>query len=241
MQNALGATVLGKSMRVHGDVTGSEDLIVEGELHGSISVGGARVTLGPTARVRADILAQDVVIFGRLEGDIRASGRVELRSSAMVLGNIVSHGLSIEENAAFRGKVLPASSAGSHDEGEDPGGDGQAGFSDKTFSDEVVAATPAAVQQASAAPVPEATPPQAAVLRPTPPAEGLRAEIPAAGAPRFSGTGFHSMSRYSQYPAALAAAAAAADARNAKAKTEPEGDAAKNSVDAAPLFADTKA
>lgn len=102
------ATLIGKSVKIHGDLTGSEDLVMEGELEGTIHVPGARLTLGSESRVRASVVAKDVIVLGWLEGDIRATGRVELRSSAKVQGNIFSAGLSIEENAAFRGVVDPS-------------------------------------------------------------------------------------------------------------------------------------
>jgi cytoskeletal protein CcmA (bactofilin family) len=89
---------IGKSVQVRGEVKGSEDLIVEGFVEGTI-------TIGPQAKVQADVSARDVVILGELNGNINASGRVELRSGATLLGDIQASRLSIEENAVFSGKV----------------------------------------------------------------------------------------------------------------------------------------
>lgn len=103
-----GTTWIGKSVRIIGDVTGSEDLVIEGEVQGTIRVPGSRLTVGASARVRGDVAAQDVIVLGRLEGDVRAKGRVELRASSAVLGNIYAGTLSMEENAAFRGQIDPS-------------------------------------------------------------------------------------------------------------------------------------
>ena len=107
MTTVENATMIGKSVRIHGELSGSEDLIMDGELHGTIRLPGNRLTIGPAARVRGDIAAKEVVIFGRLDGDVRATGRVELRATALMQGNIYAGSLSIEENAAFRGQVDP--------------------------------------------------------------------------------------------------------------------------------------
>jgi cytoskeletal protein CcmA (bactofilin family) len=107
MTTVENATMIGKSVKIRGELSGSEDLIMDGELHGTIRLPGARLTIGPAARVHGDIAAKEVVIFGRLDGDVRATGRVELRASALVQGNVYAGSLSIEENAAFRGQVDP--------------------------------------------------------------------------------------------------------------------------------------
>jgi cytoskeletal protein CcmA (bactofilin family) len=100
-----GPTVIGKSVTINGQVSSSEDISVDGVLEGKISLPQSRLTLGPNARLKAEIEAQDVVIYGRVEGNIRASGRIELRESAVLLGDIVAHRLSIEENTSIKGKV----------------------------------------------------------------------------------------------------------------------------------------
>jgi len=102
-----GTTVIGKAVKIVGELSGSEDLVMDGELEGTIRLPNSRLTIGPSARIRGDVAAKDVVIQGRIEGDIRATGRAELRATALVLGNIYASTFSIEENAAFRGQVDP--------------------------------------------------------------------------------------------------------------------------------------
>ena len=104
---------IGKSVQVRGEVRGSEDLVVEGFVEGTITLSESRLTIGAHARVQADVSARDVIVIGQLNGDITASGRVELRSGAALTGNIQASRLSIEENASFSGKVdLVQSAAG---------------------------------------------------------------------------------------------------------------------------------
>lgn len=101
------ATVIGKSMRIVGELSGEEDLVLEGDVQGIIRLTGARVTVGALGRIKGNVVARDVVILGQLEGDVRATGRVELRASAAVAGNIYAGTFSIEENAVFRGQIDP--------------------------------------------------------------------------------------------------------------------------------------
>jgi len=97
--------VIGKSVRIHGELTGSEDLYLDGEIEGTVALHESRFTVGPNAKVMADVKARDVIVFGRVEGNIEATGRVELRQGSTVIGDIHSVRLSIEESAAVSGKV----------------------------------------------------------------------------------------------------------------------------------------
>jgi cytoskeletal protein CcmA (bactofilin family) len=105
MKQAEGSTVIGRSVTIQGDVTGKEDLYVDGVVEGTITLPESRLTVGPNAHVRADVSAREVVIFGAIEGNIRASGRIELRGSAVVKGDLSAERLSIEENASMVGRV----------------------------------------------------------------------------------------------------------------------------------------
>jgi cytoskeletal protein CcmA (bactofilin family) len=105
MKQAEDSTVIGKSVTIRGELSASEDLYLDGEIQGTVSLPGNRLTIGPNAKVKADIHVRDVVVFGRLEGNIRASGRVELRQSAVMQGDITASRLSIEENASVKGKI----------------------------------------------------------------------------------------------------------------------------------------
>ena len=100
-----GSTVIGRSVTIRGELSGNEDLYMDGIVEGTITLPGSRLTVGPNARVMADLDARDVVIYGFVEGNIRATGRIELRESAEVQGDIAAERLSIEENASIKGRV----------------------------------------------------------------------------------------------------------------------------------------
>jgi cytoskeletal protein CcmA (bactofilin family) len=96
---------IGKSVIINGEVKGSEDLIVDGRVEGTVTLSESRLTIGPTAQVAADLTAKDVLIMGHVQGNVVASGRVELRAGCAVEGDIRALRLSVEDNAVFRGKV----------------------------------------------------------------------------------------------------------------------------------------
>jgi len=100
-----GSTHIGKSVTINGELTGSEDLFLDGKFEGTITLTGSRLTVGPNAQVTADLNVRDIVVFGLVEGDINATGRIELRQTAIVNGNIHAVRLSIEESATVRGRV----------------------------------------------------------------------------------------------------------------------------------------
>lgn len=100
-----GSAVIGKSVEIRGEVKGSEDLLVDGRVEGTITLLESRLTIGPHASVAANVSARDVIVQGELNGNIRATGRVDLRKGCNLIGDISASRLSIEENAIFRGKV----------------------------------------------------------------------------------------------------------------------------------------
>lgn len=96
---------IGKSVVVKGELSGSEDLIVDGEVEGNISLRGQTCTIGPNGRVRANIEARNVILHGRVNGDIHASERVELRKTASLAGDIATARISIDDGAFFKGGI----------------------------------------------------------------------------------------------------------------------------------------
>jgi cytoskeletal protein CcmA (bactofilin family) len=103
---------IGKSVVISGEVKGSEDLIVDGRVEGTISLAESRLTIGPSANVAADVTAKDVLIMGHVQGNVLASGRVELRAGCVMEGDIRALRLAVEDNAVFRGKVDLTQAAG---------------------------------------------------------------------------------------------------------------------------------
>lgn len=96
---------IGKSVVVKGELSGSEDLVVDGEVEGSISLRGQSLTVGPNGRVRANIEARNVILHGRVDGDVHATERVELRKTASLSGDITTTRIAIEDGAFFKGTI----------------------------------------------------------------------------------------------------------------------------------------
>jgi cytoskeletal protein CcmA (bactofilin family) len=96
---------IGKSVVIKGELSGSEDLYVDGQVEGSIALKSNSLTVGPNGSVKASVDAKAVVVQGKLEGNIQASDRVELRKSAVVTGDISTQRISIEEGAYLKGKI----------------------------------------------------------------------------------------------------------------------------------------
>src|SRR6266852_6327874 len=96
---------IGKSVIIKGELSGSEDLYVDGQVEGSIELSGNKLIIGPHGQVRANVNAKGVIVQGKLEGNIHASERAELTKSAIAVGDIVTQRVSIEEGAYFKGKV----------------------------------------------------------------------------------------------------------------------------------------
>jgi cytoskeletal protein CcmA (bactofilin family) len=105
MKPAEGSTVIGKSVTIKGELSGNEDLYMDGDIEGTITLPENALTVGPNARVLADIRVRDVIVFGNVTGNMHATGRVELRHSAVVNGDIFGGRLSIEESAMVKGRV----------------------------------------------------------------------------------------------------------------------------------------
>ena len=87
---ASGLAQIGKSVFIKGELSGSEDLYLDGQVEGSIALKGNSLTVGPNGQVKASVDAKAVVVQGKLDGNVQASDRVDLRKSAIVTGDITS-------------------------------------------------------------------------------------------------------------------------------------------------------
>ncbi len=96
---------IGKSVLVKGELSGSEDLYLDGEVEGSIQLRDHSLIVGPNGRVRANIQARDVVVHGKVDGNIRGTERVELKKSAVLVGDISTQRIIVEDGAFFKGAV----------------------------------------------------------------------------------------------------------------------------------------
>ena len=96
---------LGASLRVKGDITGTEDLLIDGTVDGSIQLEGRKLTVGKAAKVNADVDAKDVLVYGYVKGNVHAKGRVEIKKDGYIVGNLTTAQIMIEDGADFKGTI----------------------------------------------------------------------------------------------------------------------------------------
>jgi cytoskeletal protein CcmA (bactofilin family) len=105
--SSIGRTTsyLGPGLHIKGEITGNEDLKLDSKVEGLVSIGGFRLTVGPSAHLNADIVAREAVISGEVNGDIRACDRIDILKSASVVGDLSTGKIMLEEGAYFSGSV----------------------------------------------------------------------------------------------------------------------------------------
>jgi cytoskeletal protein CcmA (bactofilin family) len=96
---------IGRSLVIKGEISGSESLYIDGKVEGTLSFKDHRVTVGRNGIVAANIAAREVVIMGKVTGNIECSDRVDIRSEGSLTGDIVSQRISVEDGAMLRGSV----------------------------------------------------------------------------------------------------------------------------------------
>jgi cytoskeletal protein CcmA (bactofilin family) len=109
---------IGKSLVIKGEVSGSESLYIDGRVEGSINLAGNRVTVGRNGVVSANINAREIVVLGKVRGNLTASDRVDIRSDGSLTGDVVAARISIEDGAFFKGGI-DIRKAGQKANGED--------------------------------------------------------------------------------------------------------------------------
>jgi cytoskeletal protein CcmA (bactofilin family) len=98
-------SVIGKSITITGDITGSEPLHVEGHVKGAIRLDTAYLNIGPEATVQSTVVAREVVVRGSVVGNVNVSERIDIRSGGSLVGDVTAHSVSIEEGAYFKGSI----------------------------------------------------------------------------------------------------------------------------------------
>ena len=96
---------IGKSVVIKGELTGSEDLTIEGHVEGTIQLKEYVLTIGPNGRIKAQIFAKSVVVLGEVTGNVTASEKVDIRDNGSVDGDLIAPRIAIAEGAHFRGSV----------------------------------------------------------------------------------------------------------------------------------------
>jgi cytoskeletal protein CcmA (bactofilin family) len=105
MTAPIDQATIGRSVVIKGEISGSESLYVDGRIEGTVSFADNRVTIGRNGVVAANITAREVVIMGKVTGNIECSDRVDIRSEGSLTGDIVSQRISIEDGAMLKGAV----------------------------------------------------------------------------------------------------------------------------------------
>lgn len=99
------AACIGQGIRIKGEISGKEDLILDGVLEGKLDMSGACVTIGPNGKIKADIVAREIIVRGSVDGKLTGRDRVQISSTGSVVGEVQTERLAIEDGALLRGKV----------------------------------------------------------------------------------------------------------------------------------------
>jgi cytoskeletal protein CcmA (bactofilin family) len=96
---------IGRSLVIKGEVTGAESLFIDGRVEGTINFPDNRVTVGRNGTVAANITAKEVVIMGKVQGNVDCADRLDIRSEGVLAGDVITHRISVEEGAILKGGV----------------------------------------------------------------------------------------------------------------------------------------
>ncbi len=96
---------LGASLHVKGEITGNEDLTIDGSVEGLVHLEDRKLTVGASARVTADVIAREVVVYGNVKGNLRARDRIEIKKDGSVVGDLTTARIMIEDGAYFKGSI----------------------------------------------------------------------------------------------------------------------------------------
>ena len=98
-------TTIGRSVTIKGDIRSEEDLLIDGQVEGTLDLGQHRLVVGPNAQVRARIAAREVEVQGVVNGNVEAVERITLRKNSKVVGDLKMAGVVIEDGANFKGNI----------------------------------------------------------------------------------------------------------------------------------------
>lgn len=113
---------LGASLHVKGEISGNEDLHVDGSVEGLIQLEDRKLTVGASAKLTADVVAREVVVYGAVKGNLRARDRIEIKKDGSVVGDLTTARIMIEDGAYFKGSIEidRTGSAGSDNDHDKP-------------------------------------------------------------------------------------------------------------------------
>src|ERR1700683_4075464 len=103
--SSSGVARLGASLHVKGEITGNEDLAIDGSVEGLVQLEDRKLTIGASAKLTADVIAREVVVYGNVKGNLRARDRIEIKKDGSVVGDLTTARISIEDGAYFKGSI----------------------------------------------------------------------------------------------------------------------------------------
>ena len=104
-QSRHGGNVVGVGLRIKGQISGDEDLLVDGHMEGSIQLGDRMLTVGSSGKLTADVVAREVIVYGEVKGNVAARDRIEIKKNGSVVGDLTTGRIAIEDGANFKGSV----------------------------------------------------------------------------------------------------------------------------------------
>jgi cytoskeletal protein CcmA (bactofilin family) len=102
---ALPTAVIGPKIKFKGELTGEEDLLIQGQVEGSVDLKGNHLTIGSQGVIKANMTAKTITVEGRVEGDINATEHIAIKSGSQVQGNLKAERVTLEDGAKFRGAI----------------------------------------------------------------------------------------------------------------------------------------
>jgi cytoskeletal protein CcmA (bactofilin family) len=103
--DGAGADYVGTDLRIKGELSGNEDLLVEGTVEGPIRLADHKLTIGPSGKLTSDVVAREIIVHGSVKGNLRASERIEIMKNGSVFGDLTTARILIEDGASFKGSI----------------------------------------------------------------------------------------------------------------------------------------
>jgi cytoskeletal protein CcmA (bactofilin family) len=105
VSGGTGVARLGATVHVKGEITGNEDLAIDGSVEGLVQLEDRKLTVGASAKLTADVIAREVVVYGNVKGNLRARDRIEIKKDGSVVGDLTTARIMIEDGAYFKGSI----------------------------------------------------------------------------------------------------------------------------------------
>lgn len=100
-----GADCVGPGLRIKGELSGNEDLVVEGTVDGPIRLADHKLIIGLSGTLTSDVVAREIIVYGRVKGNLRATERIEIMKNGSVVGDLTTARILIEDGASFKGSI----------------------------------------------------------------------------------------------------------------------------------------